>query len=162
MTRIVLPLFVTAGAAATGLTLAVGSNQGAPAPASAAAAAAPSSPDSVVTAHRSRYGTVLFDGRGFALYLFTRERGRTPACYGACAKAWPPFLTTGCPSGGRGARGSLVGSVRRRDGTRQVTYRGHPLYYYVGDRRPGDILCQNVVEFGGTWLVVKPSGAPVR
>ena len=119
-------------------------------------------PGSVVTAHDSRYGTVLFDGRGRALYLFTRERGRTPACYGACAQAWPPFTTRGRPRGGRGARGSLVGSARRSDGTLQVTYRGHPLYYYVGDRRPGDILCQNVVEFGGTWLVVKPSGAPVR
>ena len=123
---------------------------------------APARDGSVVTAHASRYGTVLFDGRGRALYLFTRERGRTPACYGACAKAWPPFTTKGRPRGGRGARGSLVGSVGRSDGTRQVTYRGHPLYYYIGDRKAGDILCQNVVEFGGTWLVVKPSGAPVR
>src|SRR4051794_33197538 len=117
---------------------------------------------STVTAHASRYGTVLFDGRGYALYLFTRERGRTPACHGACAKAWPPFLTTGRPAGAKGARPSLVGSVRRSDGKRQVTYGGHPLYYYVGDRGPGQILCQNVVEFGGTWLVVRPSGRAVR
>ena len=126
-----------------------------PAPAAAARG-------SVVTAQQSRFGTVLFDGRGYVLYLFTRERGRTPACYGACAKAWPPFLTSGPPRGGAGARGSLVGSTRRRDGRRQVTYRGHPLYDYVGDRNPGDILCQDVVEFGGRWLVVGPAGAAVQ
>ena len=127
-----------------------------------APAVAPAATGTTVTAHDSRNGTVLFDGRGYALYLFTRERGRTPACYGACAKAWPPVLTTGRPRGGKGARSSLVGSTRRRDGKRQVTYRGHPLYYYVGDRRPGDILCQDVVEFGGTWLVVGPTGRARR
>jgi predicted lipoprotein with Yx(FWY)xxD motif len=115
----------------------------------------------VVAAQRSRYGTVLFDGRRRALYLFTRER-TTPRCYGACAKAWPPLLTRGRPSAGKGARASLLGTVRRRDGSRQVTYRGHPLYRYVGDRRPGEILCQNVEEFGGLWLVVAPSGRAVR
>jgi hypothetical protein len=56
----------------------------------------------------------------------------------------------------------LLGTTRRRDGNTQVTYRGHPLYYYVRDRKPGQILCQDVVEFGGTWLVVSPSGRAVR
>jgi predicted lipoprotein with Yx(FWY)xxD motif len=135
--------------------------------ASAAATGSPSGSareagDAVVTVRRSRYGRVLFDGRGRALYLFTRERTRTPRCYGACAEAWPPFLTAGRPSARKGARPSLLGTVRRRDGRRQVTYRGRPLYYYVGDRRPGQILCQDVVEFGGRWLVVSPSGRAVR
>jgi predicted lipoprotein with Yx(FWY)xxD motif len=61
-----------------------------------------------------------------------------------------------------GARRSLLGTLRRVDGTRQVTYAGRPLYYYAGDRKPGQILCQNVFEFGGLWLVVRASGAPVR
>lgn len=110
---------------------------------------------------RSRYGRVLFDGRP-RLYLFTRERSSRSRCYGACATAWPPFLTTGEPRARTGARESLLGTTRRRDGKTQVTYRGHPLYYYVTDRKPGQITCQDVVEFGGTWLVVSPSGRAVR
>ena len=76
-----------------------------------------------------------------------------------------PANEHGCPSqtgAGGGARGSLVGSVRRRDGLLQVTYAGHPLYHYVGDRRPGQVLCQAVPEFGGTWYVVAPSGNAIR
>jgi predicted lipoprotein with Yx(FWY)xxD motif len=114
-----------------------------------------------VAVHSSRFGRILVDGSGRTLYLFTHDpRGRS-ACGGACAAAWPPLYTHGGPVAVRGARPGLLGTTIRRGG-RQVTYAGHPLYYYVGDRRPGQILCQNVVEFGGTWLVVKPSGAPVR
>lgn len=110
----------------------------------------------------SPYGRVLADGGGYALYLFTRD-GRGPSrCYGLCAKAWPPLLTRGAPRALAGARSRLLGTVRRRNGRRQVTYRGQPLYYYVGDREPGQILCQDVFEFGGTWLVVAPSGRAVR
>ena len=167
-TAVTLVAAVIVATAGTGLALAVRADHRAADRAAAisgplgSARATAAATGGVVTARRSRYGTVLFDGRGFALYLFTRERGRAPACSGACASAWPPFLSRGRPRGGSGARASLVGWVRRRDGSRQVTYGGHPLYRYVGDRRPGDILCQNVVEFGGTWLVVAPSGAPVR
>jgi predicted lipoprotein with Yx(FWY)xxD motif len=111
---------------------------------------------------RSRYGRVVFDGRGRALYLFTRDRTSRSRCYGDCATAWPPFLTSGEPRARGAARSRLLGTTRRRDGKAQVTYRGQPLYYYVGDRKPGQILCQDVVEFGGTWLVVSPSGRAVR
>ena len=69
-------------------------------------------------------------------------------------------MTKGRPRAGRGATQSKLGTTRRRDGSRQVTYAGQPLYYYVQDS-PGNILCQNVDEFGGLWLVVKPSGEPV-
>jgi predicted lipoprotein with Yx(FWY)xxD motif len=113
---------------------------------------------SAITVRRSRFGRVLFDRSGHALYLFTRERTTRPRCYGACAEAWPPFVVERKPSAGAGARGSLIGTTRRRDGTRQATYRGHPLYYYVDDRRPGQILCHDVFEFGGRWLVVRPNG----
>jgi predicted lipoprotein with Yx(FWY)xxD motif len=103
---------------------------------------------------------VVADRHGEALYLFDAETGSRPRCYGACAKAWPPFLTKGGPRAFEGARAKLLGTTRRRDGRLQVTYRGHPLYYYVSDS-PGRILCQDVEEFGGTWLVVQPSGLPV-
>jgi predicted lipoprotein with Yx(FWY)xxD motif len=110
---------------------------------------------------RSAYGRILFAGRGRALYLFTRDADRS-RCSGACARAWPPWLVTSRPRAGRGVSPRLIGTVRRRDGRRQATYRGHPLYFYVGDRRPGQVLCQDVVEFGGRWLVVSPAGRAVR
>jgi predicted lipoprotein with Yx(FWY)xxD motif len=111
---------------------------------------------------QTRYGRMLVDGKGRALYLFTKEGGPKARCYGGCAQAWPVFYARGQVRAGRGAKGSLIGTTRRRDGRRQVTYAGHPLYYYVTDRKPGEVTCQNVVEFGGTWLVVAPSGAAIR
>lgn len=115
-----------------------------------------------ISTSKSRYGTILVDGRGHTLYLFTRD-GRGPSrCYGSCAHAWPPFYANGKPTAAGDARSSLLGTTRRRGGKRQVTYRGKPLYFYVGERQAGQILCQDVFEFGGDWLVVTPSGAPVR
>jgi predicted lipoprotein with Yx(FWY)xxD motif len=111
----------------------------------------------------SRYGKVIWDGRGFALYAFTRDRRSGPSrCYGACAKAWPVYYSKGALRAGAGIKRSLIGTVRRRDGRRQITYNGWPLYYYIGERSPGIILCQNVDEFGGLWLVVRPNGKLVR
>jgi len=117
-----------------------------------------------VSAHGSAYGRILFDGRGAALYAFTRDpvaRGRS-TCAGACASAWPPLLTAARPRAGSGVARSLLGTLRRSDGSRQVTYAGRPLYTYVGDRRPYQVLCQDVTEFGGVWLVVRPGGRLVR
>jgi predicted lipoprotein with Yx(FWY)xxD motif len=126
--------------------------------------AAPSMGESrgTVGARTSAYGTVLFDGRGFVLYAFTHDsRGRS-TCAGACAKVWPPYVVRRRAVAAAGADAKLLGATRRSDGTMQVTYAGRPLYYYVGDRKPGQILCQNVSEFGGLWLVVRPTGKPVR
>jgi predicted lipoprotein with Yx(FWY)xxD motif len=127
----------------------------------AAAPPAIATPVTRVKAVGSRYGTILADGRGQAFYVFGRERTRRSECYGACAAAWPPALAKGRPVAGKGARASLIGTTRRRDGRRQVTYRGRPLYYYVADT-PGRVLCQNVREFGGLWQVVRPDGIAVR
>jgi predicted lipoprotein with Yx(FWY)xxD motif len=116
----------------------------------------------VVGVRSSRFGRILTDGRGFTLYLFTHDRRNQSRCYGSCAKAWPPLLAQGRPRATTGARRSLLGTTRRREGTRQVTYRGWPLYYYVGEKSPLQVLCQNVFEFGGTWLVVSPRGTAIR
>jgi len=114
-----------------------------------------------VTVRSSEYGRVLFDGSKRALYAFTSDlRGRS-ACYGACAKAWPPYVVRGSLRAGAGTKSSLLSTTRRRDGSRQATYAGRPLYTYVHDP-VGRILCQNVREFGGLWLVVQPSGRLVR
>jgi predicted lipoprotein with Yx(FWY)xxD motif len=115
-----------------------------------------------LTARASRYGKILFDGRGRALYLFARDRGGRSSCSGACAQAWPPLRTKGAPKGLPGVNAKLLGTTRRSDGTRQVTYAKHPLYYFKGDTKPGQIKCQNVSNFGGLWLVVAPNGDPVR
>jgi predicted lipoprotein with Yx(FWY)xxD motif len=117
----------------------------------------------MLTVRSSSYGAILFDGRGRALYAFTRDRRGGPSrCYGACARAWPVYFAIGRPVAGKGVKRSLIGTVRRRDGRRQITYNGRPLYYYVGDRSAGQVSCQNVAEYGGTWLVMRASGALVR
>ena len=107
----------------------------------------------------SQFGPVMFDGRARALYLFTRDGKNRSRCYGDCAVAWPPFLAKGRPRAGRGVDQSLLGTIRRRNGSRQVTYKGQPLYFYVDDPR-GQVLCNNVVEFGGTWYALDAEGNP--
>jgi predicted lipoprotein with Yx(FWY)xxD motif len=115
-----------------------------------------------VAVHASAYGAILFDGKGFVLYAFTKDpRGRS-TCSGACAAAWPPFVVPRPPRAEAGAKGALIGVARRSDGKLQATYGGRPLYYYVGDRRPGQILCQNVSEYGGVWRVVRGDGVLVH
>jgi predicted lipoprotein with Yx(FWY)xxD motif len=144
------------------------------APASNAAASTTESQDTTQT-QRSRkrrrtttlklrntqFGRILVDGKGRALYLFTREPSTRSRCYGQCAVAWPPFYARGKLRAGSGLDAAKLRSSRRRDGRRIVTYNGHPLYYYVSDTRSGQVTCHNVVEFGGTWLVVNPAGNAV-
>jgi|ERR687887_143307 predicted lipoprotein with Yx(FWY)xxD motif len=114
-----------------------------------------------VSVRDSRYGPILFDHRGFVLYGFTKDRRNRTTCFGPCAAAWPVFYTRTKPRALAGARASLIGTIRR--GKRlQVTYAGRPLYYYVGDRAPGQITCQNIFEYGGLWLVVRADGTFVR
>jgi len=116
-----------------------------------------------LTLRSTRYGRILFDGRGRVLYGFTRDRRGGPSrCYGACAKAWPVYFVKGVNvRAGAGVKKSLIGTTRRSDGRRQYTYRGWPLYYYAHEG-PGEVRCQNVNEFGGLWLVVRPDGTLVR
>jgi predicted lipoprotein with Yx(FWY)xxD motif len=110
----------------------------------------------------TEFGRVLFDGRGRVLYGFTRDRRGGPSrCYGGCARAWPVYFAKGAMRAGTGVKRSLMGTTRRRDGRRQVTYNGWPLYYYAHEG-PGEVRCQNVDQFGGLWLVVRPNGALVR
>ncbi|HEY5143177.1 MAG TPA: hypothetical protein VII98_06720 [Solirubrobacteraceae bacterium] len=114
-----------------------------------------------IKAASSRFGTILVDGSGRTLYLFTADRGKTSRCYGACARTWPVADAKGAPRAGAGVRRSLIGRTRRSDGRLQVTYRGRPLYYFVNEPA-GRVLCQNADEFGGLWLVVRPDGRAVR
>lgn len=115
-----------------------------------------------LTVRRTRYGRILFDGRGRVLYAFTRDRRGGPSrCYGSCARAWPVYFAKGTLRAGSGVKQSLLGTTRRRDGRRQLTYNGWPLYYYAHEG-PGEVKCQNVDQFGGLWLVARPNGTLVR
>jgi predicted lipoprotein with Yx(FWY)xxD motif len=105
----------------------------------------------------SHYGKVLFDSKHRAVYLFAADNGSTSTCYGACAKVWPPLLTRGTPSAGPGLTASLLGVTNRTDGSLQVTYAGHPLYYFSGDHGSG-IACQGANAQGGFWYVVDANG----
>ena len=98
-------------------------------------------------------------GRDRALYLFTRDPRARTRCYGACAVAWPPFYAQARPRAGRGVDAGLLGTIKRRDGRRQETYRGQPLYFYVDDPR-GQVLCNDIAEFGGTWYALTAKGDP--
>jgi predicted lipoprotein with Yx(FWY)xxD motif len=115
-----------------------------------------------LTLRATRFGRVLFDGRGRVLYAFTRDRRGGPSrCYGTCAAAWPVYFAQGTPRAGAGVKQALIGTTRRRDGRRQLTYNGWPLYYYAHEG-PGEVKCQNVDQFGGLWLVVRRNGTLVR
>jgi predicted lipoprotein with Yx(FWY)xxD motif len=103
-------------------------------------------------------GTFLVGPNGRTLYLFEKDKTSKSTCYGACAEGWPPLLTSGAPKAAGSAKKSLLSTTKRRDGKRQVTYRGHPLYYFAADQRAGDTKGQDVDAFGAEWYVVGPSG----
>jgi len=106
-------------------------------------------------------GKVLVDEDGKALYLFEADKGSTSTCTGACAAAWPPVTTGGTPQAGSGISQSLLGMVKRADGTEQVTYNGHPLYYFVGDTGPGTAKGQGTKAFGAGWYVLNAKGSKI-
>ncbi|HWG57229.1 MAG TPA: hypothetical protein VNT58_11995 [Gaiellaceae bacterium] len=115
-----------------------------------------------LTVRKTAYGPALFDSRGQVLYGFTRDRrGQPSRCYGDCARAWPVYFSPGVLRAGKGVKQSLIGTTKRRDGRRQVTYNGWPLYFYAHEG-PGEVRCQNIVTHGGTWLVVSPTGRLIR
>ena len=119
--------------------------------------AAPARRGTRIVVESSELGPMLFDRTGQAIYLFDVETTSRPRCYGECAVAWPPVLTRGRPVAGRGVKASLLGTVRRRDGSTQVTYGGHPLYFYAHEGKR-QVLCHDVFLNGGNWYVVRPDG----
>jgi predicted lipoprotein with Yx(FWY)xxD motif len=105
-----------------------------------------------------KLGMVLVDSKGFTLYDFHKDKGTRSACYGACAKVWPPLTTEGAPQAGNGASASKLGTTERSDGTEQVTYAGHPLYTYVTDKKPGEANGNDFTSFSAQWYALKGSG----
>jgi predicted lipoprotein with Yx(FWY)xxD motif len=107
-------------------------------------------------------GRVIVDSKGRTLYLFEKDTSRRSACSGQCAEFWPPLLTHGAPVARTGVKQSLLGWIKRSNGSQQVTYSGHPLYVYVGDSKPGQTNGEGSQEFGAGWDVLAPSGKKIE
>jgi predicted lipoprotein with Yx(FWY)xxD motif len=145
-----------------------GSSSAAPAASSPAAAGASSaaasgggSGSTVITTATSSGNTFLTDGSGRAVYLWVKDTGSTSTCTGACAGAWPPVMATGTVNAAGSAKSSDLSTTARSDGSKQVTYDGHPLYYYSGDSGAGTASGQGSDSFGAKWWLVAPSGSDV-
>lgn len=141
------------GGAATAASPSSSSSAGQPTATAAAAA--------TISTRRTDLGTILVDSKGRTLYLWVADKGKTSTCSGACATAWPPALTSGKPKAGKGAKASLLGTTKRKDGKLQVTYHGHPLYRFIQDKAAGDTAGQGSEGFGAYWWVVAPSGKAI-
>ena len=128
----------------------------------ASAPAATSSAAPVVTAKSSSLGTFLVDAKGQTLYLWDADHGAMSTCNGECATDWPPLTTKSAPKAGAGVKASLLGTSKRSDGTQEVTYAGHPLYYFAGDTAAGQSTGQGSAAFGAPWWVVSPAGAAIQ
>ena len=119
------------------------------------------------TEQSEKYGAYLTDAQGRALYMFEADKqgqGKTRAqssCYDACAKAWPPLIAEGKPQAGAEVDTSMIDTVERKDGKKQVTYNGWPLYYFVKDKGKGETTGQDVKGFGGEWYLVNAEGQKV-
>jgi predicted lipoprotein with Yx(FWY)xxD motif len=137
--------------------------------ASAVLAAGPALADAVKlqTEKSAKYGTYVTDAKGRALYMFQADKqgqGQTKAqsnCYDACAKAWPPLIAEGSPEAGSNIDKSKIDTVERKDGSKQVTYNGWPLYYFVKDKGKGDTTGQDVKGFGAEWYLLTAGGERV-
>lgn len=150
--------FLAAAAAALAIALfAVGYGSSAASPTSSAAGKA-----TRLGSANSTLGRLVVDGSGRTLYLFEKDKNRHSACYGACAQYWPPLLTHGKPVARVGVKQSLLGTTRRRNGSQQVTYAGHPLYRYVGDTGAGQTNGAGLQDFGGGWDPISPSGKKIE
>ena len=144
-------LLITAALAAA-VSVAVGS----------ALAATSSTRAATVATRSTALGRILVDGRGHTLYLFEKDRRGHSACSGLCASYWPPLLTHGKPKAAGAAKLSLLGSIRRGNGTTQVTYAGHPLYLFAQDTRAGQTHGQGMDAFGAEWYVLSSTGKKIE
>ncbi len=116
----------------------------------------------LVALRKTTLGPVLVDGRGRTLYVFEKDRGGKSACDTACVKFWPPLISRAQPRAGTGVHKSMLGATRRQDGQRQVTYAGHPLYAFVGDKTAGQTSGEGLTNFGADWYALAASGRTVE
>ena len=118
----------------------------------------------ISVAHSGELGSILVAGpQPRTVDLFAADKGPMSTCSSACAEVWPPVTSTGDPKAAAGANAADLGTITRSDGTKQVTYKGHPLYYYAGDgTNGGETSGQGISSFGAPWYVLSPSGSEVK
>jgi predicted lipoprotein with Yx(FWY)xxD motif len=152
---------VVVAACSSGASSSAAAPAASPAGGSSSSAGASSSGGTVITTAKSSGGTVLASSSGRAVYLWAKDTGDMSNCNGACAGAWPPVTTTATATASGSAKASDIGTITRSDGTKQVTYDGHPLYYFAGDSGPGTASGQGSDGFGAKWWLVAPTGSDV-
>jgi predicted lipoprotein with Yx(FWY)xxD motif len=158
--RLGVPLAVALIAAAACSSSASSSSSSTPQSSGTPASAAGSSATVITTANSSG-GAFLTNSSGRAIYLFLADSKDKSNCSGACASTWPPVTTTGTPTASGSAQSSDLGTITRSDGTKQVTYDGHPLYYFAGDTGAGTDKGQGIDGFGAKWWLIAPSGSSI-
>jgi predicted lipoprotein with Yx(FWY)xxD motif len=131
-------------------------------PSGAPAAVANGSAAASIALADSNLGKILVDSNGRTLYLFQAHKETSSTCHGACASAWPPLITNCKPIAGPGLSASKLGTTKRSDGTTEVTYNGHPLYAFVGDRTPGQATGEGNQGFGAEWDVLSAAGNKIE
>src|SRR6266542_4032305 len=149
MTRVVVVLTLTAALGVIGF-LAAGS-----------VARSATETNATVSLRKTKLGPILVNSRGHTLYLFAKDRNGKSSCSGSCARFWPPLLSQGKPTAGPGVKPSLLGTTRRSNGSRQVTYNRHPLYTYALDKRAGQTTGEGNSAFGAKWYAVSARGTAV-
>ena len=115
----------------------------------------------VIESHTGSAGPFLTNGSGRAVYLWSADSMNKSTCSGACAGVWPAVTATGKVTAADGAKAADLGTITRSDGTRQVTYGGHPLYYFAGDSGPAQTTGQGNDDFGAKWWLVAPAGTKI-
>jgi predicted lipoprotein with Yx(FWY)xxD motif len=150
--------FMTLLVVSCGGTTSIATSSPSPSPSPSPAATG----EKIAVATNAKLGSILVDEKGLTVYLFVADTGKESTCYTQCAAIWPPVLTDGAPQAGTGADASLLGTTTRTDGKVEVTYAGHPLYYFVQDKAAGDAKGQGINGFGGLWWVMSPSGAAIQ
>jgi predicted lipoprotein with Yx(FWY)xxD motif len=115
-----------------------------------------------VTLHKTKLGKVLATSKGRTLYLFMKDKNHRSSCYGQCASYWPPLMKKGTLRAGTGVKAKLLGTTKRKNGKRQVTYNGHPLYLYTSDTGAGQVSGQGLSFFGGKWYVISAAGRAIK
>lgn len=154
-----LPIYIAGGAGVSALAVALGLTLGSSGSSGAAVTSTP--PSTVVMTRNTDLGRILVDAQGRTLYLFAKDTGATSTCDGSCASYWPPVPVTGVPHAAGGASATSLGVITRADGAQELSYAGHPLYYFIGDTKAGQQHGQGVDQFGAKWYVLDATGAAV-
>ena len=154
--RLVLPLAIVSLLVAAGCGSSSSSNSSKTSSSSSNASTA------TVDLKKTGVGDVLTGSNGRTLYLFEKDKSPKSTCSGECANDWPPLMASGKPSAGSGVKASMLGTAKRSDGKEQVTYNGHPLYFYEGDKKAGQTAGQGLDAFGAEWYVVGANGSKVE